>query len=554
MGGRVDRAHPTRWLFEGKSTGFSLLAAAYRAVARARTTLAALTLSVATLATLATCLASAAHARVPATPLMTVYRFDGPLDVPTYDADVFAERGVGAVAGSLAQGTSVIPCLVIRDGKPLTDASGTPFVGFEVVVDARRAVPEDTAAYRETFARRQTLTVENHHCPPGVDRVIDVRHLATLDKAPWFDPPRAASAAACDDGASGGGGAARSTLDPVVRAFHESQHCAQVQRRLIGRRAALEEAWDAFARGEGRRFGADVVERARALDYTMRTAIYEAHLDRGCGAYGACERNVIALSIRNRARACSRAQGCRFPGDVVGVASKVSQYNIWDEVLTQVTGLASCFLRRDLARDERYAKLQAMYEQSVLDVERILFADDAELAELFPGIDPATLATLRHYYHPPAMGKCFPNEPRVEYISGAVARRGDDFVLIAGTRVEVGEKRGSGYAFRAVTVEETPRRDVLRTADRYPGFLLDARKVTLQPSKSCRPWGTPPGCSRGEVGRHRKVPSWLSTGRPLAITCRVRARDPECTSGVEIATATVGGACDVDMQPVAGVP
>jgi len=34
----------------------------------------------------------------------------------------------------------------------------------------------------------------------------------------------------------------------------------------------------------------------------MRTAIYEGHLDRGCNAYGACERNIIALSIRNRAQ------------------------------------------------------------------------------------------------------------------------------------------------------------------------------------------------------------------------------------------------------------
>jgi hypothetical protein len=219
-----------------------------------------------------------------------------------------------------------------------------------------------------------------------------------------------------------------------------------------------------------------------------------------------------------------------------------------------VTGLASCFLRRDLARDERYAKLQAMYEQSRPDVERILFAGDAELGELFPGDDPATLATLRHYYHPPAMGKCFPNDPRVEYISGAVARRGDDFVLIAATRVEVGEKRGGGYEFRDVSIEETPRRDVLRIADLHPGFVLDARKVSLQPSKSCRPWGTPPGCARGEVGRHRRVPSWLATGRPLEITCRVRARDPGCTSGAESAIAKVGGACDVDMQPVAGVP
>jgi hypothetical protein len=327
-----------------------------------------------------------------------------------------------------------------------------------------------------------------------------------------------------------------------------------VQRRLMGRRDALDAAWDAFAREERGRFGGDTLERARNLDYVMRTAIYEAHLDRGCGAYGACERNVIALSIRNRGRACARGQGCRFAGDFQGVASSVSQYNIWDEVLTQVSGLAACFLRADLAGDPRYTRLQAMYEQSRGDVERILYGDDDALVAVFPDESPGALATLRHYYHPPAMGKCFPDEPRVEFMSGAIARRGEDFALIAGTRIEVGDKRADGYEFRDVSIEETPERDVLRVVDLHPGFVVDARKVSLKPSTGCAPWGTPPGCRSGEVGRHRKVPSWLSSGRPLQLTCAVRARDEACTAPPRPASASVGGPCDTLMQPVAGVP
>jgi hypothetical protein len=232
----------------------------------------------------------------------------------------------------------------------------------------------------------------------------------------------------------------------------------------------------------------------------------------------------------------------------------VSQYNIWDEVLTQVTALASCFLRPDLAREPRAAKLQAMYEQSRGDVERILYGDEDALTAVFPDSSPSELASLKHYYHPPAMGKCFPDEPRIEFMSGAIARRGADVALIAGTRVEVGEKEPEGYAFRDVSVEEKADRDVLKIADLHPGFLLDARKVTLKPSAGCRPWGTPPGCSRGDVGRWRKVPSWLATGRPLEIGCRVRARDEACTAPAEVASVTLGGACDVAMQPVAGVP
>ena len=489
---------------------------------------------------------TAAAAGIPATPVMTLYRFNGPLDVPTYDADGFATRGTAAVAGSLAQGSSVVPCLVIRDGEPLTDASGTPFVGFEVVVDARRATPDATQRFREVSARRKEMTVENHHCPAGVDRVIDVRSLAAMDKAPFFDPPRGE---ASDDDAS----TARSELDRAVRAFHGSRACAGVQSRLVGRRAALADAWDAFAREQGGRFGAGTLERARNLDYVMRTAIYEGHLDRGCSAYGACERAVIALSIANRGRACVRGQGCRAPGDFEGVASSVSQYNIWDEVLLQITGLGSCFLRPDLARDPKYAKLQAMYDQSRGDVERILYGDGEAVAAVFPD-GASQLAGVKHYYHPPAMGKCFPEDPRVEYMSGAVARRGDDFALIAGTRVEVGAKRGDGYEFRDVALDEKGDRDVLRIEDLHPGFVIDARKVSLEASKACRPWGTPPGCSRGAVGRWRKVPSWLSSGRPVEITCRVRARDESCTADAQIASVVLGGPCDVAMQPVAGVP
>ena len=117
--------------------------------------------------------------------------------------------------------------------------------------------------------------------------------------------------------------------------------------------------------------------RARHLDFTMRTALFEGHLGRGCNAYGACERNIVALSIRNRAlERCFDREGCEAPGDFVGVASTVSQYNIWDEYLTQISGLTACYLRDDLATQPYYAKLQAMYAQNVGDVQRILFGTD----------------------------------------------------------------------------------------------------------------------------------------------------------------------------------
>ncbi len=487
--------------------------------------------------------AQAVQAAIPATPVMTIYKFNGPMTVPYYRADGFS--GPGTPAGTLTQGTSLVPCLVVRNGEPLTDSKGTPYVGFEVVVDPRRATPADTERFKRTVAERARLKVENHHCEPDVKNVIDVRQLYALEKAPFFDPPRS--------GGSGGAGGA-TDLDRIVRAFHASPQCAEANRALTGRRGALKGAWDSFIRANGGLGSTTELARAKHLDYVMRTAIYEGHLGRGCNAYGACERNIIALSIRNRVVGqCQRNQGCGFPGDFQGASSTVNQYNIWDEYLTQISGLASCFLRPDLAEQDPYRKIQAMYEQSVGDVERILYGDESDLKDIFPGTPLSDLTQLRHYYHAPAMGKCFPRHDRVEYMSGAVAQRGGDFALIADTRIQVGTKSGDGYSFKEFQFEETPEGDRIEILDAFPGFAVDARKVSLKKPGSCPAYGVPAGCRFGQVGRYRKTPSWLAAGKPVEIACRVKDRGETCRGGGSPTTARVGGACDVEMRPVAGV-
>lgn len=488
-------------------------------------------------------------ADIPATPVMTLYVFNGPLELPYYEVENIGPSGPGAPAGRLTQGTSLIPCLPIRDGKPVTDATGTPYVGFEVVVDPRQARDESaTERFRAAVAERKTARVENHHCPSSVRHALDVRNLYPLEKAPFFLP-----APASDAKPRPAPGA--SELDRLVRAFHASGHCDQANRRLTERRAALEHAWEAFMR-EQRALGVDLttVARAKHLDYVMRTALFEGHLGRGCSAYGACERNIVALSIRNRAVGqCLAYQGCTFPGDFQGVASKVSQYNIWDEFLTQISGLTSCYLRPDLADDERFGRWQRMYAQNVGDVERILYGSDADLNALFPGMNLAELKQMRHYYHAPAMGKCFPTHPRMEYISGAIARSGDSFALLANQRIEVGERLGEDYAFKRFLFEEEAKGDRIRIEDQYPGFVVDGRKVELRTPRDCKPWGIPPGCAEGRVGRYRKVPPWLDAGRPLGIRCRIEARGESCNESASWTTTEVGGACDKEMRPVAAV-
>lgn len=497
------------------------------------------------------CCTSLAWAGIPATPLMTLYRFNGPLEIPYYRVDAVASGGSLSPAGTLVQGTSVIPCVVVNNGQPLTDRQGVPYAGFEVVVDPRKDGPAATARYKQAVEARRALSVENHQCGPGVQYVLDVRNLYAMAKPPVFDPPRQAAAPKVEPPAP-----AQGELDQIVRGFHNSSACAMVNRQLIGRRSALERGWEQFISEQQGRWPQATLQRAKHLDYTMRTALFEGHLERGCNGYGTCERNIIALSIRNRGmESCSSRLGCDSPGDFQGVSSKVSQYNIWDEYLTQISGLTTCYLRDDLATESTTArKLQQMYAQNVGDVQRILYGTDRDLAAIFPGNSLGELKNLRHYYHAPAMGKCFPQVERLEYMSGAIARSGNDVALIANTRIQVGAKQGSGYFFRSVQVKEEEERDVIKIEDAYPGFVVDGRRVSLQSdSGRCVPYGIPGGCRFDQVGRYRKTPSWVNSGKPVEIRCRIADRGPQCQGPVKAQSVSVGGACDTQMRPFTGI-
>ncbi len=486
-----------------------------------------------------------AAAAVPATPLMTLYQFNGPVEIPYFE---IGASGPGRRAGSLPQGTSVIPCLVVRNGRALTDGKGTPYVGFEVVVNpAKDSGTAATRTFERVFAERESMQVRNHHCAANVRHVLNVRDLYVLQKPPFYDPPgRGDPAAAERQGAS--------ELDQIVRVFHNSPDCVKVDAKALGRRARLEQAWDRFIAKHKGRWDANTLARAKHLDYSMRTAIYEGHLDRGCSAYGACERNVVVLSIRNRGVGqCLTRQGCRFPGDFQGIASDVSQYNIWDAYLTQISGLTSCYLRTDLADRPDYDRIQAMYSQNVGDAEAILYGGDSALTRVFPGTSLSELTELRHYYHPPAMGKCFPQHPRIEYMSGAVAENGGDHALIANTRIQVGDRVGSGYRFKEFRFDQEPSGDRIRIEDNYPGFIVDARKVRLGGGGGCTAYGVSSGCRFSNVGRYRRTPSWLTAGKPLAINCRIQDRGESCRGSGREQRVTVGGACDIDMMPVSGV-
>ena len=259
--------------------------------------------------------ASVVHAKVPATQVMTLYRFNGPATIPYYEISSFRARGTASPAGTLAQGSSVVPCLVLDGGEPLTDNRGVPYVGFQVIVDSRTATPTATARFLAARKERQGLLVQNNHCSADVRYVLDIRNLYDMSKPPLFEPQPANAAMPKQPASS-------STTDQIVRAFHNSLYCEAVNRQLTNRRASLNHAWVQFMKESSTHWTQSQLERARHLDYTMRTAIFEGHLERGCNAYGTCERNIVALSIRNRAReSCFQRHGCTSPEDFTGVCS-----------------------------------------------------------------------------------------------------------------------------------------------------------------------------------------------------------------------------------------
>ncbi len=484
---------------------------------------------------------------IPATPVMTLYRFNSELEIPYYSSKNFRDTGPSGPVGTLAQGSSVVPCIVVDNGQALTDSQGVPYVGFQLITDSRTATPASAERFRDAVKQRQAMTAANHHCEGGVQPVLDVRMLHVMTKAPFFDPPprTKVSTAATPP---------HDELDQIIRTFHNSTYCDSTNRRLTGRLSALQGAWDSFIRGQQNIWSNSTLQRAKHLDYTMRTAIFEGHLARGCNAYGACERNIVALTIRNRGiESCVRHQGCEAPGDFQGVSSSISQYNIWDEYLTQISGLTSCFLRDDLAGDRNYSKLQSMYAQNLDDVQRILFGNDQDLTAIFPNNSLSDLKDLKHYYHAPAMGKCFPNHKRVEYMSGAVARRGNNFALIADSRIQVDQKTEGGFFFRSFLVREEPDRDIVTVVDNYPGFVVDGRRVTLKAPSRFAPYGIPGGCKFNEIGRYRKTPSWINAGKPLELKCRVADQGETCQGEKVSKTVKIGGVCDTQMRPIKGV-
>ncbi len=544
---------------------------------------------------------------LPAPPVMSVYKWAAALKLPVYSVDRLPVGGTKPKpAGYIVQGTKVLPCVVKRGGQPIPNARARPFVGYEVLYEEtdtdrldrqalarhQAALPSRLTALRTRVDKLAKTVQPSHDCPRGYSGpVINARWLLKIDRAPpAFREPaqdtpdsRADTSARVHSSRQGSG-----TVRELANIFHDSQYCSAVNQHVHGRRARMLAQWDNFVKLVGTTNpGLEPSARLAAhADVVARTATFEGDLAHGCSAHGLCEIDLITLSVKNRAEhaRCAngdRQFGCRFQGDYARVAASVTQYNIWDRLFTMKDSITSCYLRRDLQpgasagrvwRDHygqpsddagaRYQKEQARFTAAFERAELILSTPRRSLTRLFAADDKRDILELLHYYHPPAMGKCFPQEPRQEYMSGAYIKRGDAFFLLLGERSLIGRSRrdpvlGAAYelSLARLGADASGLERVLLTTP-MPGVLVASSRVAFGTPKRCTAYGVEPNCSFDKVRRYRRTPPWLSSGRAARVTCKSVPNGPKtcATPATGGHSVTLGGRCSIDFMPMSRVP
>ncbi len=501
--------------------------------------------------------AKAETARIPSAPLMTTTRSDNAQQgIPIFRIGVAdSDESPKETKESLEVGSILATCIPLRKGQPILDKDGLPFLGYRILFDPRQASAKSSSLINEELHHIMAQKVLNHHCAASQLDVVQAKNLIGRAVAPWLQPVTKAIPNIQPPGRERPPSEKVGSLskhDLLIREFHQSDECLNANKDTRNRRENLEEAWYRFiAKMTGRWSKSDLME-SHHLDTTIRTAIFESNLKQACSHFGLCERNIIALTIRNRAvEKCDQRKGCRYHGDFHGVSSLPSQYHIWNESYTQSGELTSCFLRAGAAGNTR---IRQVYLRSISDIDQILFAGDEGLMAVFPGTSLSELKRVQHYYHPLGMGKCFPDRPNARLISMALIRNGGDHALIVGQYVNLDDANPLGRTFKVLNVTTTPDGfDRIETKDSYPGFRLDPAIAPKPELERCKPYGAPPGCTWGKVGCFRRLPSWATDGQPIKIQCRSTATDENCQGASRTIDLVIGGPCDRRIQPIMGV-
>jgi hypothetical protein len=209
------------------------------------------------------------------------------------------------------------------------------------------------------------------------------------------------------------------TLDQVLKDFH-NQNCGQGG--VAKTEAGLKAKWESFIKNTMlSERGKQLATNARTVDLVARTVMFESQreeqLPNGSNSQAiACQEDIIALSVRNRAFSRNwLSYGGEFQGDMAGVTTD-AEYNVWmTSKVEDNPYLLGCYQSENYSNSGR----TQIYTRIVQQIPKTLGIDDAgkppvnnNLAGRFEvdnsaGMIPAPkLAEFTHYYHPGGMGRC----------------------------------------------------------------------------------------------------------------------------------------------------
>lgn len=533
-------------------------------------------------------------------------------ETPVYSSD--GKKQIGAISPHGA----LVPCTVVKDGAPLFGPKGEILVGFteQVFEEPQASSPgheltKIVQAFQDVAnSRRQRLSklesskaryngkrVGTNDCQGTVLGSVPLSALSPNEMRVMYPPPPSTTDALVDiinkiesinkklQNCDCLYTTDTSDLIKLLVEFHNSVYCLSSELQVGGRKKAFLKAWDIFidAKLKSNPGLKDDLRMAKEIDLAARTALYEGDHNRGCSGKGLCEKDIVLLSIRNRARTkpCSN-YGCKFEGDIGGVATRESQYNIWSDFFTDITYMSSCFLRIDRhpstpserqaqwineEQKQSYHRMVKMFQTTIQRAEEILYADDEKISASFGGVDIKNLTGLRHYYHPPAMQTCYPQFPQRQFVSEAYVRCGQNYHFIRKENIEVTGKGPDGNVLFSILKKDDsgtsdPIDDNLKFENVFPGCILDPSRIKPPTEASrCSLYGLPPSkgkksteCAPLTTQYFRTYPKWIQGAETPEITCKqVPSKGESCNDSVQHVDATWGGSCDRQMMPALGV-
>lgn len=213
----------------------------------------------------------------------------------------------------------------------------------------------------------------------------------------------------------------------MVYKFNSNIETCNMVNESDDRRNALGEAWEEFCQTQESQ---SLCQRAMEVDLITRTAAFEAdelgvmdevELEDPFMArsmefpVSRCEKRFIASTLRNRRSRSSNRFGSPYLVD----ALNPDIYQIWKPEFVRNSFIAACFSEDAYLPEgvsdfafEKYHLFRQSYLDSLGDVYNTLFNPEAmdatmEYTNATTGETQPIQQSVRHYYHPMAMDKCF---------------------------------------------------------------------------------------------------------------------------------------------------